>query len=180
MPTGAAFPSSFPDPTPRDIERYLKVKRVADPSSNAAPNEMAAARKEMDKLEAEFPRIKILAVLSEQGVDLSAPVSSGHRASGYASPANPFDPYAFVSNVFDTFAQGARAYQSMQLPHVLATQVEITRRTLIEGRVRVNTTLDATTLDTIAQMDAMQRERFARAVAERVAAEVLAAVDSSE
>ena len=55
----SGFPSSFPDPTPQDIDRYQALCRMADPNGHASPNEMNMARRKMEEMEAKFPKIRL-------------------------------------------------------------------------------------------------------------------------
>ena len=153
------FPSSFEAPDERTIERYLKFKRMADPSSGAMPNEMASARREMEKLDAQYPSLRALG------------------AAGPAAGAPPPPPGASVFDWLKNVDQFVKNVSGALGARTLALQTaELNWRTLSDNRLRLTVTLPVSTLESVVDMHEVDRRQFATAVGEMLVNQLLAAV----
>ena len=144
------FASSCPEPTEREIERYRKFLRTANPDNGAAPNEMAAARAEAEKLEASFPSIRLYKDEKKSSPPPPPP-----------PPKNRVDDVLrFVSGFMDNVQNSLSARQ------LAFEETEVSPRVLSDGRLRVSVTISEGGFEDAIAMSASDRTLFAQAAGE--------------
>jgi hypothetical protein len=137
-------------PDARTIERYQKLARMAAVDSGGTPNEMASARREMEKLDSQYPSLRSI-------------TAAGNAAASGAGTPNSDTVYDWLRRA-DQFVQNLHGAVTARTLALKST--EITARVLSDDRLRFSVTLPANVLEDLIEMHAADRALFAAAVGE--------------
>jgi hypothetical protein len=155
------FPSSFPEPGEAEVARYQKLLRILDPASNASPNEMLTARRAIEKLEADFPSIRLAAAREPSRASNTSPGAAREASGGWRDV------------LWETVREVVEAARTVATARMLAMQgVDVRTRVDGHGKVKLTITIDPAAVETVALLGGIEREQFVGYVSQRVTDEL--------
>lgn len=171
------FPSSFPDPGEREIARYRKLRAMLADNSGAADGERQAARKAIDQLETEHPRIRFLATIPEDAVAPLPRAGFQPSAESHPRPAPAQGPGLgpATAGVFNFFSGVLGAVASAHGARMAAQDhARVSTRRKPSGAVAITVEIDPAILRQARGWDELTQGQFAQGAADLVLAELLA------
>lgn len=139
-------------PSPSDVDKYLKVKKLA--ADGATPGERATAQRILDKMEAEDPAIKTMAQLFEN----PPPASSGQEQPG--SPSW-HDILNIGKSAFENLTRAVSYSSNAAYGSRLAEHVEVSlKQSEKTGNVVISFRIPASMLDPMWELSEVQQTAF--------------------